>query len=925
MVSISRSWLRHGGWLAALSLVLLMLLLPRSAGARPIGATDDDTPPTVTYTVDGTVGNSGWYRGSAGGNYVVVHWTVSDPDSTISSTSGCEPAIKIDGPNTGTTRTCTATSDGGTTAVTTKTLKVDADPPTGVSPGPSRSADSNGWYNHSLTIAWSGSDATSGIASCTSAGYSGPDSASVTRSGSCTDNAGNTSTLVSFGFKYDATAPGVAVAADRGPDANGWYNHPFSITWSGSDTMSGIAGCSSLGYSGPDTGGAAPNGSCTDKAGNSSAPLAFPFKYDHTAPSLTPAPDRSPDANGWYNHALTITWGGSDPTAGIASCTAPVTYTGPDSGGASTSGSCTDKAGNTAGTAFAFKFDDTAPSAAAAAGRAPDANGWYNHALTITWSGSDGTAGIASCTAPAGYSGPDSSGTTVSGSCSDKAGNSTAASLAFKYDATAPGVSGASPSRSPDHDGWYNHPLTIAWSGSDGMSGIASCTLLDYGGPDSGSAAASGTCTDRAGNGSAPLAFGFKYDGTGPVVTATADRGSDANGWYNHPFTITWSGTDATSGLDSCTAPVIYAGPDSASALPSGGCTDKAGNQAGAPFPFKYDDTPPEVSSAPARGPDANGWYNHPLKIGWDGADATSGIASCSSLDYSGPDTAGAAPSGSCSDKAGNSAAASFPFRYDATAPLVSAVGASRPPDHDGWYNHELSIGWVGSDATAGIASCTSFDYGGPDDPRAHVEGTCVDQAGNVGGPLPFSFRYDGTPPKLWAVRLRAANHLVVLTWRLSGAAGIRISRSPGKVVYEGGGKRFSDRSVENGVRYRYLLTAVDPAGNTASRTVSGIPRPALYAPARGRHVKRAGSVLFAWLPAERASYYNLQLWHDRRIVAAAWPGSPSYRLRSPWRFRGRSYRLERGLYTWYVWPGIGNRRLGHYGRLLGKSTFVVD
>src|SRR6266487_1464248 len=199
MVSVTRSWLRHGGRFTPLLLALVMLLLPRSAGARPVDAAADDTPPSGTYTIDGMVGSNGWYRGSAGGDYVVVHWTVADPESTITSTSGCEPAIKIDGPNSGTTRTCTATSDGGTTGVTTKTLKIDADPPTSVSPSPSRSADANGWYNHSLTIGWSGSDATSGIASCSSVGFSGPDSASVTRSGSCTDNAGNSSTAVSFG------------------------------------------------------------------------------------------------------------------------------------------------------------------------------------------------------------------------------------------------------------------------------------------------------------------------------------------------------------------------------------------------------------------------------------------------------------------------------------------------------------------------------------------------------------------------------------------------------------------------------------------------------------------------------------------------------------------------------------------------------
>lgn len=40
--------------------------------------------------------------------------------------------------------------------------------------------------------------------------------------------------------------------------------------------------------------------------------------------------------------------------------------------------------------------------------------------------------------------------------------------------------------------------------------------------------------------------------------------------------------------------------------------------------------------------------------------------------------------------------------------------------------------------------------------------------------------------------------------------------------------------------------------------------------------------------------------------------------------FRGETHRLEAGGYTWYVWPGRGPRRLGRYGPLIGKSTFVV-
>src|ERR671930_4754 len=117
-------------------------------GAAATSSTTDDTPPLVTYTIDGIQGTNGWYRGSASSaSFVVVRWAVSDPESPITSSPGCEPAVRIYDPNTGTTVTCTATSAGGTTAVTTKTIKVDSDAPTGVSAAAARVPDQNGWYN----------------------------------------------------------------------------------------------------------------------------------------------------------------------------------------------------------------------------------------------------------------------------------------------------------------------------------------------------------------------------------------------------------------------------------------------------------------------------------------------------------------------------------------------------------------------------------------------------------------------------------------------------------------------------------------------------------------------------------------------------------------------------------------------------------
>jgi hypothetical protein len=81
------------------------------------------------------------------------------------------------------------------------------------------------------------------------------------------------------------------------------------------------------------------------------------------------------------------------------------------------------------------------------------------------------------------------------------------------------------------------------------------------------------------------------------------------------------------------------------------------------------------------------------------------------------PDAGSVARTGGCTDEAGNSSPPStFHFHYDATAPGGLGVAPARPPDHDGWYNHPLAIRWFASDVLAGIASCTSLTYGGPDE-----------------------------------------------------------------------------------------------------------------------------------------------------------------------------------------------------------------
>ena len=185
--------------------------------------------------------------------------------------------------------------------------------------------------------------------------------------------------------------------------------------------------------------------------------------------------------------------------------------------------------------------------------------GWFNGAgvpVAVSWSAPAG-ASLTDChfeTITA-----DTSGTNVSCGAYYAAQQQTVTvTVTVRRDTTPPQVTSVSPARAPDANGWYNHAVALTFAGSDATSGIASCGAPTYSGPDSGSASVVGVCRDVAGNTSAPLAFALKYDATAPAAGASLARGPDANGWYSKPITVSFAGSDATSGIASCTAPATY-------------------------------------------------------------------------------------------------------------------------------------------------------------------------------------------------------------------------------------------------------------------------------------------------------------------------------------------------------------------------------
>jgi hypothetical protein len=472
-------------------------------------------------------------------------------------------------------------------------------------------------------------------------------------------------------------------------------------------------------------------------------------------------------------------------------------------------------------------------------------------------------------------------------------------------------------------NGWYRSAVTVQIT----VQGATNTTCVAVKTFSSSSDVLDCTATD--GNANIPFHLQFKIDTDAPTVSGgTPGRAADANGWFNQPVAIAFSGSDATSGIASCTS-ASYGGPDSATASVSGTCRDNAGNvSAAASSPLKYDATPPSVSPAAARVADGGGWYTHPVAVSFAGSDATSGIGSCAgSITYSGPDTPSATLAGSCVDNAGNRTSGSLPLKYDGTAPTATATLA-RKPDERGWYTRPVAVTFSGTDGLSGLSSCTAAKtYSGPDDGTAELTGECHDNAGNT-TPASATLKYDATAPRVQDLTAAPGDGDVTLTWRQpADVASVAVTRSPGRkgraqtVIYNGKAPRVRDTRVQPGVTYRYQLASLDEAGNRAVADVTAKLR-ALYAPAPGTRA-HAGSVL-RWIAQKGASYYNVQLFRGRRKVLTAWPVGTSFRLPATWVYAGRHYRLSRGVYRWYVWPGHGALARAQYGRLLGSSSFTV-
>ena len=404
--------------------------------------------------------------------------------------------------------------------------------------------------------------------------------------------------------------------------------------------------------------------------------------FDNTPPVITFVSRTPADANGWNTGDVTVNWSCSDSGSGVVSATVSQTIT-TEGTNQSATGTCQDLAGNVAtNTQTGINIDKTAPTAIASVSPSPNANGWNNTDVTVTFTGNDAGSGVAFCSPAVTLSTEGAGQTSPAGTCTDLVGHvsSPVSATGINIDKTSPVIAFTNRTPAPNANGWNNSDVTVNWSCTDVLSGPASAAVSQTVSTEGANQSATGTCQDLAGNSASDTQSGINIDKTAPFLTLPADmivEGSSLNG-----AVVNYS-VSSTDNLDA--APIINCDPPSGSTFVVGttmvNCTatDHADNTSFGNFNITvHDTTAPvinphgDVTAEATSAAGANVNYSNPTTTDIvDGA----GTASCSPVSGTTFALGNTTVTCNATDTNGNSAVpTSFVVHVvDTTGPVIAA------------------------------------------------------------------------------------------------------------------------------------------------------------------------------------------------------------------------------------------------------------
>jgi hypothetical protein len=265
--------------------------------------------------------------------------------------------------------------------------------------------------------------------------------------------------------------------------------------------------------------------------------------------------------------------------------------------------------------------DNVPPSISALGVPAANSFGWNNTNVTVGFTCSDKTSGIALCPNPVAIS-TEGTAQLVTGTAVDVAGNKASASLPVSIDKTPPIISPAV-APAPNNFAWNNTPVVVSFACTDALSRILSCTPPLTVSTEGLNQRFTGTASDKAGN-SASSSASVNIDFTPPTITATSFPASNSAGWNNTDVTVTFHCADTLSGVASCPGGTIVS-TEGKNQIVQGTVSDKAGNLNTGAASINLDKTPPVVNIA---SPVSGTVVHTPLAaIAGSATDALSGIA----------------------------------------------------------------------------------------------------------------------------------------------------------------------------------------------------------------------------------------------------------------------------------------------------------
>jgi hypothetical protein len=839
------------------------------ASASLGGINVDKTAPTLSGAPITAANAAGWYRGD-----VTVAWSCNDPLSGIDGACPANTTITGEGDNLSTSASVSDKA-GNAASATLSGIKIDRTAPSTSTTVPSPLA--SGWYTGPVQVTLAATDGLSGVAttyysvdSGAPQTYAGPFSDGLKGSHAITywsvDNAGNTEDNTAAGhtltLKIDDIPPSTAASmSPTSPNgSSGWFTTSVDITLVAGDAESGVAAT----YYAID--GGAPQtytttftfnqlGSHTvtywsvDNAGNVEDVAAknnsLSILFDNLPPTISGS--RTPAANsfGWNNGDVTVSFTCADAQSGLAStdgCTAPVTLSN-EGADQSFTGNAQDAAGNSASaTVDNISIDKTAPVLTGLPTSTANAAGWYTGNVTVHWTAQDGLSGIDPGTVPAdSVITGEAKGLSANVSVSDKAGNQGNGSVSVNIDHTAPVVKGAATTY-PNAAGWYNKSVTVHFTCTDALSGVASCPsdkVLSTDGANQ--SVTSDPATDQAGNSSAGATVGgINIDGIAPQTTAN-NQCDGANGWCRgNTATVVLTATDQAglSGVKEIHSSVdgkpeqVNAGTMSTVNVPlaakSGMATvtyyaiDNAGNkELPNQVALKYDNIAPTVTHTLAPAANAAGWNNATTTVHFDAKDDDFG----SGMDPATvtPDqvisaetsVAGTVVNGQAKDLAGNLGTDSVTVKLDKTAPTISGAPTTAA-NSNGWYNGPVTVHFTCADSLSGVATCPADQGVTTNGANQSVTAAAIDSAGNSTSTTVNGLNIDAEKPVITVSGVMPGSIYTlgaVPTVSCAATDGFSGINANGCTVSISGGSA-------NGVgTFTYTATATDKAGNTSTVT----------------------------------------------------------------------------------------------------------